>query len=71
MDGWLVLYDIDERELWKQEPHGVRLEVQDNAHVVLYPTFGKAIWATDWLLMRDKPVHAQQIDSDSNVVPPR
>jgi hypothetical protein len=51
-DGWLVLYGTDGKELWKQGPGGARLEVQDNAHVVLYPDLGKAIWATDWLLMR-------------------
>ena len=55
-DGWLVLYDDAGRQLWARGPAAARLEVQDNAHVVLYPVSGKAIWATDWLLMRGKPV---------------
>jgi hypothetical protein len=51
-DGWLVLYNVDGECLWRQGPGGTRFEVQDNAHVVLYPDLGRAIWATDWLLMR-------------------
>jgi hypothetical protein len=48
-NGWLVLSDIDGKELWKKGPRGVRLSVQDNSHVVLSPPvgYGDAIWATD------------------------
>jgi uncharacterized protein YutE (UPF0331/DUF86 family) len=49
-DGWLILYDVDGNELWKQGPGGVRLEVQDNSHVVLYPAKGDAIWATEFFV---------------------
>jgi hypothetical protein len=45
--GWLILHDVDGKELWKRGPGGVRLDVQDNPHVVLYPARGDAIWATD------------------------
>jgi hypothetical protein len=47
--GRLVLYDVDGNELWAQGRHGARLEVQDNSHVVLYPSAGngEAIWATE------------------------
>jgi hypothetical protein len=55
-DGWLVLYDIDGEELWKRGPKGARLEVQNNGHVVLYPGQGKAIWATNYFLMRGQIV---------------
>jgi hypothetical protein len=65
MDGSLVLYDIDENELWKRGPGGVRLVVQDNAHVILYPASGKAIWATDWLLIRGKPARHVLPSNDS------
>jgi hypothetical protein len=48
-DGWLILSDVNNQELWKRGPGGVRLEVQDDAHVVLYPPTGTpgAIWCTD------------------------
>jgi hypothetical protein len=48
-DGWLILTDVNGRELWKRGPRGDRLEVQDNSHVVLYPPTGTpgAIWGTD------------------------
>jgi len=48
-DGWLILSDVNNRELWKRGPGGVRLEVQDDSHVVLYPPTGTpgAIWCTD------------------------
>ena len=46
-DGWLVLYDVDDNELWKKGPRADHLDVQNNSHVVLYPTTGGAIWATD------------------------
>jgi hypothetical protein len=54
-NGSLILYDTEDRQLWKKGPGGVRLVVQDNAHVVLYPASGKAIWSTDWLLARGTP----------------
>jgi hypothetical protein len=41
---------VNEEPLWKQGPGGVRLEVQDNSHVVLRPAAGAdidAVWATD------------------------
>jgi hypothetical protein len=65
-DGWLTLYDVDGGDLWKKGPEGVRLEVQDNSHVVLYPAKGnpEPVWATDvfvkagmlvrWLSPRDR-----------------
>jgi len=40
-DGWLVLYDVDGKELWKKGPRGAHLDVQDNSHVVLYPASGR------------------------------
>jgi len=46
-DGWLIIYGADGKELWKKGPNGYRLNVQDNSHVVLYPSKGDAIWATD------------------------
>jgi hypothetical protein len=48
-DGWLILHDVNGRELWKRGPGGDRLEVQDNSHVVLYPPRGTpgATWGTD------------------------
>jgi hypothetical protein len=47
-DGWLVLYDEDGNKLWKKGPRGDRLNVQDNSHVVLYPTVGaEPVWATE------------------------
>jgi hypothetical protein len=48
-DGWLVLYDVDGNPLWKKGPGGVRLEVQDNSHVVLYPAKGdpEPVWASE------------------------
>lgn len=47
--GWLVLYDVDGKELWKKGPMGIRLSVQDNSHVVLSPPvgYGDAVWATE------------------------
>ena len=47
-DGWLVLYDFSGKKLWEKGPGGVRLEVQDNSHVVLYPAPGnpEPVWAT-------------------------
>ena len=59
-DGWLVLYGVNGEELWKQGPHAVRLEVQDNSHVVLYPAAGPdvdAVWATDTFFKAGKLVH--------------
>jgi hypothetical protein len=51
-DGWLVLYDVNERPLWKRGPNGEHLDVQDDSHVVLYPPMGTpgAIWCTDLYL---------------------
>lgn len=49
-DGRLVLYDIDGHEVWHQGPRGVRLEVQDDTNVVLYPPKGPAIWATNMVV---------------------
>jgi hypothetical protein len=51
-DGWLVLQDVNNRELRRRGPGGDRLEVQDNSHVVLYPPTGTpgAIWGTDQLV---------------------
>jgi hypothetical protein len=49
-DGRLVLYDGNDNPLWQQGPGGVRLEVQDNSHVVLYPAKGDAIWATEFFV---------------------
>jgi hypothetical protein len=48
-DGWLILQDVNNRELWKRGPGGDHLDVQDNSHVVLYPPAGTpgAIWGTD------------------------
>ena len=48
-DGWLILTDVNGRELWKRGPGGARLDVQDDSHVVLYPPIGtpNAIWGTD------------------------
>jgi hypothetical protein len=46
-DGWLVLYDTDDKQLWKKGPRGDHLAVQDNSHVVLYPAVGpEPVWAT-------------------------
>ena len=47
-DGWLILYDVNRKKLWEKGPGGVRLEVQDNSHVVLYSAPGnpEPIWAT-------------------------
>jgi hypothetical protein len=46
--GWLILYDVNGNKLWEKGPGGVRLEVQDNSHVVLYAAPGnpEPIWAT-------------------------
>jgi hypothetical protein len=48
-EGWLILYDVNDREIWKRGPGGSRLEVQDDSHVVLYPPMGtpRAVWGTD------------------------
>lgn len=48
-EGFLTLYDINDGELWKKGPGGVRLEVQDNSHVVLYRALGdlEPVWATE------------------------
>jgi hypothetical protein len=47
-NGRLVLYDVNGSKLWEKGPGGVRLEVQDNSHVVLYPAAGNTepVWAT-------------------------
>jgi hypothetical protein len=47
-NGQLVLYGVNGNKLWEKGPRGVRLEVQDNSHVVLYPAPGnpEPIWAT-------------------------
>ncbi len=47
-DGSLILYDVSGDELWRKGPGGVRLEVQDNSHVVLYRAPGnpEPVWAT-------------------------
>lgn len=61
-DGWLVLYDVNEEVLWKRGPGGDHLDVQDNSHVVLYPTVGaEPVWATQFffkagILMRWVPL---------------
>jgi hypothetical protein len=54
-DGWLVLCGKDDSVLWKQGPDAERFEVQNDAHVVLYSTLDKPIWATNWYLLRGKP----------------
>lgn len=48
-DGWLRLYDVNDEKLWERGPRGVRLEVQNDSHVVLYPPVGTpaAVWCTD------------------------
>jgi len=56
-DGWLILYDVDGKELWKKGPRGFHLNVQDNSHVVLYPVNGDAIWATDMFIKAGVLVH--------------
>ena len=51
-DGRLILYDVNDQRLWERGPGGVRLEVQNDSHVVLYPPMGTiaAIWCTDLYL---------------------
>lgn len=62
-DGWLVLYDVDDMQLWRKGPRGDHLNVQDNSHVILYPAIGiEPVWATrsffklgklvDWIPLR-------------------
>lgn len=48
-DGSLILYDADNNPLRVLARGGVRLQVQDNSHVVLVPPagFGDAVWATE------------------------
>jgi hypothetical protein len=64
-DGWLILYDVDDKPLWKQGPGGDHLNMQDNSHVVLYPAVGaEPVWATrsffkagqlvDWIPLRSR-----------------
>lgn len=47
-NGRLILYDVNGEKLWEKGPGGIRLEVQDNSHVVLYsnPGIPEPIWAT-------------------------
>jgi hypothetical protein len=58
-NGWLVLYGTDGSRLWKKGPGGVRLQVQDNSHVVLSPPpgYGDAVWATDTFFKAGRLVH--------------
>jgi hypothetical protein len=48
-EGWLILTDVNGHEIWKRGPGGVRLDVQDDSHVALYPTTGTpgVVWCTD------------------------
>jgi hypothetical protein len=55
-DGWLVLYDINGHPVRKWGPGAGHLNVQHNGHVVLYTASDKAIVATDWYLLRGKPI---------------
>ena len=41
LDGWLVLYDMAGRELWKRGPDSARLVVQDNALWSCIPTLAR------------------------------
>jgi hypothetical protein len=58
--GKLALVGVDgrEREIAQAGP-GAHLEVQNDAHVVLYTTSDEPAWYTNWYLLRGQPVGPQ------------
>jgi hypothetical protein len=69
-EGWLVLYDVSGQPLRKWGPEAAHLNVQHNGHVVLYTASDKAIVATNWYLLRGKPVqHGGPSFKDQGALP--